>query len=130
MRDGSYVWRDPSGQQTVHLALAVVDRLAFDAFEAYRSIPHRGLEIGGLLLGRVERREENGDIYISDYETVESEHRSGPSYHLSEVDLAHLEEAVGRQEQVSGLYRTQTRSQSLELHSSDTKLLKTYCKSR
>ncbi len=129
MRSGSYVWRDPSGKQTVYLALDVVDRLAFEAFEAYKSIPHRGLEIGGLLLGRVERREDAGDIYISDYATIDSEHRSGPSYHLSESDLTLFEEAVKRQTEVSGLYRTQTRSESLELHGADIRLLRTYCKS-
>lgn len=122
MRRTDYVWNDPEGRVSIHLPLDVVSRLGLDAMEAYKSVPHGGLEIGGLLLGR----RVGGTIYIDGFEPVESEHRLGPHYKLSERDTQVFEDALKRYSSAIGIYRTQTRLDSLALQVDDAELFSRY----
>ena len=61
-------------------------RLTAEVWMAFKRVPRRGLEIGGVLLGAARRSEQVTTFRMEGYETVESEHRSGPSYLLSETD--------------------------------------------
>jgi TonB family protein len=95
-------------------------RLRAEAWVAFKQVPRRGLEIGGILLGRVENGHDATTFWIDGFEAVESEHRSGPSYVLSEADLARLRDAVeSHGERSIGIYRSQTRSEELTLEDSD-----------
>ncbi len=112
-----YVWHNPEERNepnragSIHLPLDVVSRLGLDAMEAYKAVPKRGLEIGGLLLGRYDA----GAIRVRDFQPVQSEHRWGPSYRLSETDLSAFEEALKEHSDTVGIYRTSTLAQASSL---------------
>ena len=120
MQATEYVWNEAN--RAIHLSLDVVSRLSLEAMEAFKAVPRRGLEIGGLLLGDIQP----GSIYIRDFEPVESEHRAGPSYKLSETDTRHFEEALSRHPDAVGIYRTQTRDDSLSLQEDDANFFRNH----
>ncbi len=103
----------------VHVRLSLVHQLGFEMLEALRSIPKRGLEIGGILLGRVELREDGRQtIFVEAYETVECEHEYGPSYEFSPHDRLLFEQVVSRRRnqppgepQAVGFFRSRTGSE-------------------
>jgi hypothetical protein len=81
------------------------------------------LEVGGILLGRTDQLEDATTFWIEGFECIDSEHRSGPSYILSESDWVHLREALTKKGAASlGIFRSQTRSQQLLLEEADSKL--------
>ena len=123
MRPG-YVWRDPERPLAVDLALGVVSRLGLEALEAYRAVPHRGLEIGGVLVGRSETAAGVTTIYIEDFAAVDSEHPTGPSYLPSEIPRERLEEELAAHPDAVGWYRTQTRSPDLGPEQDDARLFR------
>ncbi len=112
-----YVWHsaeernEPNRPGSIHLPLDVISRLGLDAMEAYKAVPKRGLEIGGLLLGGYDA----GAIRVRDFQPVESEHRWGPSYRLSETDLHAFEDALKEHSDTVGVYRTCTLRQASSL---------------
>jgi TonB family protein len=78
---------------------SAIEALAFSIKEAFKSVPKRGLEIGGLLLGRVESdagRPERPVVVIEDFEPVDSEHQHGPSWLLSPSDRLALQASLER----------------------------------
>ncbi len=90
---------------------------------AFKRVPRRGLEVGGILLGRADRRHDTTTFWLEGFESIESEHRSGPSYVLSEPDFVILKEALTKKGAASiGIFRSQTRSQQLQLEEADGKL--------
>jgi hypothetical protein len=102
----------PDADLKVQLNADVVNQLNAAVVEGFKLVPRRGLEVGGLLLGRVE----HGCVIVEDFEAVDSEHRRGPSWLLSDNDRKLLAEAVARANaadrvtRVVGLYRSQTRA--------------------
>ncbi|MBL8227717.1 MAG: hypothetical protein JNL98_04545 [Bryobacterales bacterium] len=110
-----YLWEAPGKNTSIHLDYRVVDRLLVEVMRGFGAIPRRGAEVGGILLGSVE----SGPglvIRIDDFEPVVCEHRRGPSYLLSDADLAHYEEALLRHKYspekavyAVGCYRSHTR---------------------
>lgn len=97
---------------TVSSNLDVVRRLQIEVMEAFKALPKRGMEIGGLLLGRTE---DDGRLVIEDFEPIPSEHRRGPAYLLSEKDkrlfgerILHWQSAGALD--VIGLFRSNTRA--------------------
>ena len=111
-----YVWSVPQKPVSIHLNLNVVDPLAEDAREALAAMPRRGLEIGGLLLGRIHTPNEGQYIVAVDAaEVFEIEHVRGPSYILSSSDREELFRRVRKHDkakkglQVVGFYRSHTR---------------------
>ena len=124
MRRANYVWSDPARSLTVEIALPVVERLSLEAMEAFKSVPRRGLEIGGLVLGSATAsRDGQTTISIDECTDVPSEHRSGPSYQLSPADLKTLDDAYSSHPRAVGMYRTDTQSEKLHLHQDDATLL-------
>jgi hypothetical protein len=90
-----------------------MERLGAAVMEGFKAVPRRGLEVGGLLVGRVE----NDCVIVEDIEAVDSEHQRGPSWLLSEKDKRRLSVAVARVNnddtsgrRVVGFYRSQTRA--------------------
>src|SRR5689334_24680772 len=119
MGPSGYFWTCPSKPLSVQFSPEVVNRLGLEAMEAFKAVPRRGLEVGGVLLGRSEIRDGITILYIEGFEAVESEHRSGPNYQLSETDLERLEETFRHHRDIVGIYRTQTRSDHLALQPDD-----------
>ena len=84
------------------------------AIEAFLAIPRRGMEIGGLLLGRLHREPGTRTRFVlSGFEEIPCEHASGPSYLLSKRDRERLAERLGERgaegsSSVVGLYRSYT----------------------
>src|SRR4051812_39496508 len=90
------VWSDGSRTFEIHLRPTVVERLATESWVGFKRVPRRGLEIGGVLLGRAERHQDTTTFWIHGFAAVESEYRLGPSYLPSEPDLARLNEEIKR----------------------------------
>jgi len=86
-----------------------MDRLNAEVMKAFRSLPQRAVEVGGILLGRIE---DDGRVAIDDFTLIPCDHRRGPSYTLSEADRQRLARALGRvrdARQVAGFFRSHTR---------------------
>jgi hypothetical protein len=93
------VWTDPQTSQTVKYSLPLFHELDFQVNEGYRRIPHGGVEIGGVLYGRLEPK----TVTIEAFRPIACEHASGPSFLLSEKDLARMVEDFGQAESDSEL---------------------------
>lgn len=110
-----FTWDVPGKPVVIRLDLDVVDRMQRDVMRGFGALKRRGAEVGGILLGTVER----GDrvtVTIQDYEPVNCEYRFGPSYHLSDGDKEQLEAALqqwrtapDRRLYAVGYYRSHTR---------------------
>jgi hypothetical protein len=112
---GYHVWEVPGQSVVVHLRLDVVDRLAAEIMRGFGSVPKRGAEIGGFLIGTI-RPGVPAIVRIDDFEPVVCEYRRGPSYQFTEEDDAALEDGWQRlQPSVSpsgyavGYFRSHTR---------------------
>ncbi|MFL6447062.1 MAG: hypothetical protein ACJ746_05165 [Bryobacteraceae bacterium] len=98
--EGQYaIWTDPETSHVVKYSLPLFHDLDFQVNEGYRRIPHGGVEIGGVLYGRFEP---NG-VTIEAFRLIECEHASGPSFLLSEKDLARMKESFGETQSDSEL---------------------------
>jgi hypothetical protein len=121
-----YLWQAGGIAGAIHLSLAVAGRLQKHAKQGFKAVPRRGLEVGGLLLGRIEPGPD-GAIVVEDFEPVPSEHKRGPSYTLSFKDLDDLKACVERERdiEVVGFYRSHTRA-GLYLDESDYAVVSDY----
>jgi hypothetical protein len=77
-------WSAPGSEFTVVYPLPMLHEIEFDVSEGYRRIPRGGIEIGGLLFGRID----GATIRIEARRPIECEHVLGPSFKLSEKDMA------------------------------------------
>jgi hypothetical protein len=80
-------WELPGDSFRVIYSLSLFHEIDFVVNEGYRKIPHGGIEEGGLLFGKVEK----DCLRIEAYKPIACEHVLGPSFVLSERDLANLE---------------------------------------
>jgi hypothetical protein len=114
-RDATFAPQEGFAANTIVLAGGAGETLRSDAVEALRSLPRRGLEIGGILLGRA-----GNSFLISGLRSIESEHLYGPGYKQSERDRTVFEatmeelrrapaEQPGSEHAPIGLFRTYTR---------------------
>jgi len=116
-------WSESERKFAIHVPPDVIRRLGAECWIGFKRVPRRGLEIGGILLGRTETGDDITTFWIDGFEQVESEHRSGPSYVLSESDFSHLQEAIKKNKSASlGIFRSQTRSEQLTLQAPDVNL--------
>jgi outer membrane biosynthesis protein TonB len=125
MISSDYVWSGENGLE-VHMSLDVVNRLGAAALEGLKSLPRRGLEVGGLLLGRSEANSGTAAICINDFFPVCSEHCRGPFYQLSEADTNQVDAAVAAHPDITGIFRTHTRSEVLIVDEEDAKHFQRY----
>src|SRR3954454_23947729 len=79
----------------VDLPLPTIETLSSEV-RAACEIAGRGLEVGGLLLGRTRRKGRRPVVVIDDLEPVDCEHVAGPSYMLSTADRRSLEARLRR----------------------------------
>src|SRR5262245_33090099 len=120
---GYYVWTPEGGSVAVHLNLEVADLLSVAIMRGYGSIPKRGAEAGGVLLGTIY----NGIVRIEDFEPVKCGHSAGPSYSLSTDEKEMFEEVCRRwgsngSRYAVGYFRSHTR-EGLGLSAEDHELL-------
>jgi hypothetical protein len=122
-------WDAPDGSASVSFSCEDIDRLRGLTIDAFLSLPKRGVEIGGFLLGRIESTDPLS-ISIEGFEPVPCEHKYGPSYVLSEADRGHFTEVLDRLQatsdrQIVGFYRTYTPREPA-LDAADQDLIRTY----
>ena len=110
-----FEWQIPEKPASIQLSLDLISRMNAPIVDAFKSLPRRGLEVGGILLGRVERGSPL-NVTIEDFEAVESEHLHGPSYALSPKDIERLQSRLiywrsdpENGKSVVGYYRSNTR---------------------
>ena len=116
-------WNQASRTFAIHIPPEVVGSLATESLIAFKRVPRRGLEIGGILLGRMEVGEHTTTFWIEGFQPIESEHRLGPSYVLSDSDFPRLQAALANNGTASiGIYRSQTRSEQLAVQQQDVDL--------
>ena len=124
-----YDWNSPRNSIMIRLDVDAARRLALVVKGGFEALPTRGLEVGGLLLGRV-TSEDRPTTIIEDFEPIESEHRRGPSYTLSEKDRGILERRLSAHASrrglgVVGYWRSHTRP-GLYLDEEDYSVILTY----
>lgn len=128
--DVEYLNHEPEAADVgIHMHLDAIDGIARDVIEGFKAIPRRGVEVGGLLLGKV-IGSEHPDVWIERYQRLECKHRFGPPFVLDQQDHAALEEAAQRiaastELSVVGLYRSHTRP-GFQLEESDLQLIDRY----
>lgn len=94
----------------------VMERLRMESAIAFEKIPRRGLEIGGILLGGKHIEENAITFWVEEFRPVPSDYCQGPSYLVTESDLARLRDEAARfGEGCIGIYRSQTRTRQLSL---------------
>ena len=124
-----YVWEPRERGISIRLNLDTLDRIRAGTEQPLAASPKRGLEVGGVLLGRV-LDPELRTIAIEDFEAVPCEHRRGPSYFLSGHDRQILQKrlwrlAARRDVQPVGFFRSHTRA-GLYLDEDDFAIAKDY----
>lgn len=109
-----YVWGSPSRNVRIHFRRAVMEGIQREALEGFTAIPDRQLEIGGVLLGRINGAEQV--VFIDDFEPVPCGHGIDSAYHLTAKDEENLIETLewfraggSAGLSVLGLYRSHTR---------------------
>lgn len=85
-------WTEPETAFQVQYSLPVFHEIDFLVTEGYRRIPHGGIEIGGLLFGS----RSAGGARIEAFRPIQCEHALGPSFKLSERDIAGLRDQIAR----------------------------------
>jgi len=86
-------WESALDGRRVLLTEPVVRELRMLAINGFVALRRRGMEVGGILYGRVE---DGGEVRIEGFREAPCEHRYGPSYALSEADRAALSELLER----------------------------------
>ncbi|MGI9073383.1 MAG: hypothetical protein ACR2JB_19210 [Bryobacteraceae bacterium] len=83
-------WTQPGTPFTVSYSLPLFHEIDFIVNEGYRRIPHGGIEVGGILFGRVD----GNSVTVDAFRSIECEHASGPSFILSDHDIALLRQQL------------------------------------
>ncbi|HVX67728.1 MAG TPA: hypothetical protein VHA11_14045 [Bryobacteraceae bacterium] len=116
-------WRT-AGEAEVECSCAVLEQLRAEAVDAFRAVPHGGMETGGVLFGV----RQAGTLRIMAQVPLACEHAHGPGFVLSANDENALREVLrGTDPRVAGLrplgwYRSRTRgdvplsARDLDLH--------------
>ena len=60
------------------------------------AVPKRGAEVGGILLGTTEQQGDHTVVKVEDFEIIDCDRASGPSFILSYEDRAGFEESMQR----------------------------------
>lgn len=117
------VWSQSSRNFAIQIPGELIGSLGAESLLSFKRVPRRGLETGGILRGRTEFRDNTTTFWIEGFTPIESEHRFGPSYVLSDSDLANFETELVRTGTASlGIFRSQTRSEELTIHETDAAL--------
>jgi len=113
MRPGT--WQVPECPHLIEYSAAVLDEIRLAAVDGFFSLPHGGMEIGGVIFGR----RSGESVRIEAIRPMECEHAMGPTFVLSENDKEQLKcqlEQARRDPLLEGLeivgwYHSHTRSE-------------------
>ena len=125
---GHFVW-EPAGKSiAIQLSGECVDVINYTVMRGFGALPKRGAEVGGLLLGTVEKGLKRV-VRIEEFIAIPCSHLHGPSYILSEDDLPALDRKLatyatdsGAALLVVGFCRSHTR-EPIRLDDADLTLL-------
>ncbi len=111
-----YRWEAERIPFTIYLALDVVDKLGSAVMRGFSAVPRRGVEVGGILLGRAQAGSA-AEVWVEDFRQVPCSYSNGPSYLLNAEEaeifrstLAQLRRAGAGLVPV-GLFRSNTREE-------------------
>jgi hypothetical protein len=128
---GYYVWSPPGKDFVVHIRLYVLDKLLAEIMRGFGAVPKRGAEVGGVLIGSIERGDQTV-VHVEDFEPVECGYTRGPSFLLNpaeQEDFAdvcqHWQPDAGRANYAVGFFRSHTRD-GLALAPEDIEILDRY----
>lgn len=123
-----FVWEPADKQIAIQMGGDVVDHINHEVMRGFGAVPKRGAEVGGLLLGTVEKGEKCV-VRIEEFVSIPCEHLRGPSYILSDSDLPALDRELaersadsGGPSHVVGFFRSNTR-EPMQLTEDDQALL-------
>lgn len=112
---GYYVWGAEGKSFEVHVNLEVIEGLGTEIMRGFGAVPKRGAEVGGLLLGSIERGAET-IVRVEEFEAVPCGYTRGPSYLLSpderqvfEGVLEGFRPETGDRNYAVGFFRSHTR---------------------
>ena len=116
IESGWLTWEVEGKPVSVRMSRDVASRLRMMVWEGFTSLRRRGLETGGLLFGTTREAGLQVVVEVDDFEPLEIEHASGPSYVLSEADLRKLQARIASYEDpdkpaIVGFYRSHTRGE-------------------
>ena len=106
---GYWTWEPEGKSVRIQLSFEVVDRMLSTVLDGFGSVPKRGMEVGGVLLGHRTRNDGRLEVKIDDYLSVTCAHRFGPSFVLSDEDLEGFEATVQQNSGIVGYFRSHTR---------------------
>ena len=111
-----YRWEIVGRPIAVKLSMDFVDRLLPEVMRGFGSMPRRGVEMGGLLLGTIDRSGDKPVVIVDDFEPVPCQHSRGTTYQFSDEELVRFQDtaskwayAEGKQTFAVGYYRSHTR---------------------
>jgi proteasome lid subunit RPN8/RPN11 len=117
-------WWAPQSPFQILYSRLVLEQIRLAVLDAYFVVPHGGVEIGGVLLGKYADRQ----VEVIDHEPFECEYVFGPSFSLSPRDEERLKDVLAEVRNKSdglepvGWYHSHTRSEiflteaDLEIH--------------
>jgi hypothetical protein len=79
-------WETPLCPFTIEFDPDRLDEIRLAVVDGFYAVPRGGLEIGGVLFGKVNQ----GNLLICDYRRIGTEYLTGPSFRLSDRDQAGL----------------------------------------
>lgn len=107
---GFWTWEPPGKSIRIHLDLDTVDRMMHHVLDGFGSVPKRGAEVGGILIGSTDQSSGKLEVTITDFLPVPCSHRFGPSYVLSNDDVDGMASTVlSAGATCVGYYRSNTR---------------------
>ena len=124
-------WEVPDRPLRIQLRLDLIDRLDCAVRERFNAVTARGSEIGGVLLGRIDKGAANRTITIEECELVPCDYSRSPLYLLADDDRQRLRQAVDHYStangglSVVGFFRSNTR-RDLAVDDEDRDILQEY----
>jgi hypothetical protein len=112
-----YRWSPAAKPAEVQIEFGCMSRLLKEIMRGFGVLPRRGVEMGGLLLGSVERSPGSGFIVrVEDFEPVPCRHSRGAAWLLSDEEQIVFEDTLsrwhhseGKRTYAVGFYRSHTR---------------------
>ena len=83
-------WQVPQAPFQILYPRLVLEQIRLAVVDAYFVVPHGGVEIGGVLLGKYADRQ----VEVIDHEPIECEYVFGPSFSLSPRDEERLKDVL------------------------------------
>jgi proteasome lid subunit RPN8/RPN11 len=108
MLTNATAWEAPGCPFQIEFAAEKLDQIRLAVIEGFYAVPHGGIEIGGVLFGSRDGQR----IRIEDYRAIPCEHKTGPSFQLSQHDRAGLAALIASGPgEVLGWFHSHTRSE-------------------